>query len=81
MSTEIPESSDPEAVTLANPVRAVRTVVDGTPTVTQYVVMRTFPNRAEVHFPELERMVVVPRNPLRQPVRQAVRDYLQGGAR
>lgn len=76
---DIPENAEPESDSFANPVRSVRTVIDGRPTVTNFTVEKRFPNRFEIYLHGEDKVVRVPRAP-GQNAAQALRAYLTGGA-
>lgn len=76
---EIPENVEPETGSFAAPVRALRTTIDGRPTVTNFTVLRRFANRFEIHLHGEGRVVAVPRA-TGQTAAQALRQYLTGGA-
>jgi hypothetical protein len=77
----IQEESDnqaPEPGTLATPIRAVRTRIDGRPTVTEFTVLKRFKDRFEIQLHGDERVISVTRSSPNQPANQALRAYLQG---
>jgi hypothetical protein len=75
---EIPENNEPENGSFTTPIRSVRTVIDGRPTVTTFTVERRLANRFEIYLHNEDRFVRVPRAP-DQNAEQALRAWLLNG--
>lgn len=69
-----------ETVTLPQPIRSVRTAIDGRPTVTTFVVESRTPEHFVVRLNGEGRSVRVTRATPTTTPRDAIRAFLQGGA-
>lgn len=74
------ELSNPETVTLPNPIRSARTVIDGRPQITRYTIEGRARNHFVVTLHDEGRTIRVPRATPTTNAREAVRAYITGGA-
>lgn len=74
-SNEPPENADMEAVAVNPPIRALRKRMQGAPPIRRFSVIRAYPNRFEIHLPDTDATVIVPRDPS-EPAQSAIRRYL-----
>jgi hypothetical protein len=64
-----------EAVAVDPPIRTLRRRIHGSPSITRFTIVRTYPTRFELNLPDTDATVIVPRNP-GENARSAIRRYL-----